>query len=106
MNDVSRRWWNIRHEPTDVVTCCIQHSRVSELRNSGERTIAQWHSTGHLLTELRKRSEMDAAFEEKLDIIERSPATGKFVAEIINLSMDDFFYEKWQRNGTKRFNQT
>ena len=39
----------------------------------------------------RERTEMDAAFEKMLDPIAGSPATGKSVAGIINLFVDDLF---------------
>ena len=49
MNDAPRRWWNILDKalrscgmvPTRAdrraVTCCIRHSRVSELGNTGDK---------------------------------------------------------------------
>ena len=37
------------------------------------------------------RTEVDAAYEKILDPIAGSPATGKSVARIVNLFVDDFF---------------
>ena len=37
------------------------------------------------------RTEADAAFEKMLDLIAESPSTGKSVAGIINVSVDDLF---------------
>ena len=53
------------------------------------RTIAQWHGTGNVLAESRERTVMDAASEKILDSISGSPATGKSVAGIIDLFVDD-----------------
>ena len=87
-------------ELTDVATYCIQHNRVSELGKTEKNTVAQQHGTKDVLTELRERSEMDAAFEKTLDLIEGSPATGKSVAGIVNLFVDNFLEQvktKWNK---------
>ena len=44
-----------------------------------------------VLTESRERSEMDEAFEKMMDPIAGSRPTGKSVAGIINLFVDDLF---------------
>ena len=53
------------------------------------------HHTAELckgrLTESRERSQMEAAFAKTLDPMAGSPATGKSVAGIINLFVDDLF---------------
>ena len=64
--------------------------------------IAQQNGTKDAFTEPRERSEMEAAFENTLDPIAGSPATGKSMPGIINCLVDD----KWKRNGTTRPNQT
>ena len=79
MNDAPRRWWNIFHKelccdgmvPTRADRCCCVSSR--------ERTWKQTNST-HC---------HDVAFEKLLDPIAGSPATAKFIAGIIDLSVDD-----------------
>ena len=48
-----------------------------------QKTFAQWHGTGNVPAELRKRTEMDAAYEKMLDPIAGSPTTGKSVVGII-----------------------
>ena len=49
------------------------------------------YGTNDISLESRVRSQGDAAFERMLDPIEGSPATGKSVAGIINLFVDDLF---------------
>ena len=103
MNDAPRRWWNILDKalcsygmvPTRADRCCYvlywTQSRERACEHWKRRTIAQQHGTGDVLTESRERSERDAAFEKMLDPLAGSPATGKSVASIINLSVDDLF---------------
>ena len=77
MNDAARRWWNILDQalcssgmiPTRTDRCCYVlysiQSRERTWRHWGQSTIAQKHGTKDVLTGLRERSEMDAAFEKK-----------------------------------------
>ena len=76
-------------ELIDAVTSCTVHSRVSELGN--QNNSAHCHDTSNILTKPRVRTEADAAFEKMLDPIAGSPATGKSVAVIIHLFVDDLF---------------
>ena len=55
-----------------------------------QKTIAQSHGTGNVPTESRERSK-NGCFEKMLDPIAGSPASGKSVAGIINLFVDDPF---------------
>ena len=100
----SRRWWNILDKalrsygmvPARAHRCCYvlysTESRERAWEHWKQRTIAQQHGTGDVLTELRERSQMDAAFEKKtLDPRAGSPATRKSVAGILNLFVDDVF---------------
>ena len=105
MNDAARRWWNILdqalcssgmiHTRTD--RCCYVlysiQSRERTWKQWGQSTIAQKHGTNDVLTGLRERSEMDAAFEKKkkMDPTEGSPLTGKSAAGILNPLLDDLF---------------
>ena len=76
------------HELIDAVTCCTQHSRVSEPWTNGTT-----HS-GMIQAHLKQtawQTEVDAAHEEMLDPIAGIPATWKSVARIINLFADDLF---------------
>ena len=74
--------------------CCVLYSTQS-LERAWEpwkqNTIAQSHGTGNVRNESRDQSEVEAAFEKTLDPIAGSPATGKSVAGIINLFVDDLF---------------
>ena len=77
-------------EPIDAVTCCIQHSRVIELGNIGDRTIAQQHDipetsslSGHKWTQQMKKKSWIPQQEAQLQ--------EKSVAEIINLFVGDLF---------------
>ena len=92
-----RRWWNILDKalrsygmvPIIADRCCNVLSSIQSRERAsghwGQRTIAQQHGTGDVLTESRERSQMDPAFEKTLDPIAGSPATGKSMAGIINL---------------------
>ena len=106
MNDAPRRWWNIPDKalcsdgrvPTRADRCRYvlysTQSRERAWEPWRQKTTAQWHGTGNILTESRERSEMVAAFEKKtkaLDPTAGSPATGKSVAGINNLFVDDLF---------------
>ena len=51
----------------------------------------QCHDTSNISTKPRVRTEADDAFEKMLNPIAGSPATGKSVAGIINLFVDDLF---------------
>ena len=87
MNDSSRRWWNILYKalcsygmvPTRADRlCCVLYSSQSRERAWEpwrQKTIAQSHSTGNVLTESRARSK-NGCFEKMLDPIAGSPATG------------------------------
>ena len=79
------------HEPIDAVTNCILYSLVSKLGNTIQGAIAQQNGTKDAFTESRERSEMELVLEKTLDPIAESPATGKSVAGIINLCVDDLF---------------
>ena len=62
------------------------------------RTVHTVILISYTFTESRERSEMEAAFEKKLDPIAGSPATGKSVTGIINLFVNDFLQQvekKW-----------
>ena len=63
----------------------------SRERTWKQNNSSQWHGTSNILTEPRVRAEVDAAFEKMLGPIAGSPATGKTVAGIINLFVDDLF---------------
>ena len=69
-----------------LLLCCPQPKHVGQIGT--KRAV---HSGTGLMTsfETRVRSKEDAAFEKMLDPIEGSPATGKSIAEIINLYVDD-----------------
>ena len=93
MNDVPRRWWNMLDKalcgygmvPTRADRrCCVLYS--TQTRDS-----THWNNTSNISNESRARSEGDATFEKMLDPIEGSPATGRSVAGILNLFVDDLF---------------
>ena len=71
--------------------CYVLYSIQWRQRTWKQSNSTQRHGTSNILTELRVRAEVDAAFEEMLDPIAGSPATGKSVAGIINLFVDDLF---------------
>ena len=100
MNGASRRWWNILDKalrrygivPTRADRCCyVLYSLQSRERAWGQRAIAQQNGTTYAFTESFQRSEMEAAFEKSLNPIAGSTATGKSVAGIISLFVDDLF---------------
>ena len=105
MNDAPRRWWNILDKalrsycmvPTRADRYCNllypTQSRERAWEHWGQRTIEQQYGTEDVLTELRERSEMDAAFEKKKKLDPRAggPARGKSVEGIINPFVDDLF---------------
>ena len=74
MNDAPRRWWNIIDKSlrsygmvlTPADRCCYvlysTQPRERAWEHWGQKTIAQQYNTGNVLTELRERSQMDAAF--------------------------------------------
>ena len=76
------------HELIDAVTCCIL---LQPRKPWVQGPIAQENGTKDAFTESRERSEMEAAFEKTLDPIAGSAATGKSVAGIINLFVDNLF---------------
>ena len=75
-------------ELIDAVTCCTQYSRVSE---PNKRTIQSGTIQATSQTNRVLRTEVDAPHEKMLDPIAGSPATGKSVAGIVNLFVDDLF---------------
>ena len=115
MNDAPRRWWNILHKalcshgmvPTRVDRCCYVLSSLQSRKHAwehwGQKAIAQQNGTKDAFTESREQAYMETAFERTLDPIAGSPATGKSVAGIINLFVDDLFGTGG--NETTRFNQ-
>ena len=102
MNDVPRRWWNILDKalrsygmiPTRADRCCYAlystQPRERTWKNGEQNNVAEQHGTKDVHTELRDRSEMDAAFEKTLDPKEGSTATGKSVPWILVLFVDLF----------------
>ena len=96
MNDAPRRWWNIHDKALRtcgmILTrayrcCCVLYSIQSRERareHLGKGAVAQQNDTNDAFTKLREQSEMEAATAG-------SPATGKSVAGIINLFVDDLF---------------
>ena len=68
--------------------------------------IAQQNGTKDAVTKLRERSEAVAAFEKTLDPIAGSPATGKSVAGIIHLFVDDLFGTGGNEMEQRVFDQT
>ena len=100
MNDASRRLWNILDKalcscgmvPTRADRCCyVLYSIQARERTWNQNNSSQSHDTSNISNKPRVRSQGDAAFERMLDRIEGSPATGKSVAGITNLSVDDLF---------------
>ena len=98
MKDAPRRWWNILEKalcsygmvPTRADRCCyVLYSIQSRERTWNQNNSTQWHDTSNNSTKPRVRTEACAAFEKMLDPIAGSPATGKSVAGIINLFVDD-----------------
>ena len=80
------------HEPIDAVACCILYSRASELGNTGckgpshSRTVQKTPSLYHVSDQ-----EWKLHLKKTLDPTAGSLATGKSVAGIINLFVDDLF---------------
>ena len=103
MNDVTRRWWNILDKalhsygmiPTRADRCCFVLYSLQSRKQAWEPWIpeatAQQNGTIDAFTESREQSEMEAAFEKKLDPLTGSPTTEKSVARIIILFVDDLF---------------
>ena len=100
MNDAPRRWWNIldkavcRHDlvPTQADRYCyFLYSTQTSKQNWNQTSFTQGHRINEISLESRARSKGDAALEKMLDPIEGSPATGKSVAGIINLFVEDRF---------------
>ena len=104
INDAPRRWWNILDAalrsygmvPTRADRCCYVMYSLKSRKQAGEHwiqgAIAQQNGTKETFTDSREQSEMEAAFEKKAG----SPATGKSVAGIINLFVEDrSFRNRW-----------
>ena len=103
MNDVPRSWCNILDKalhsygviPTQADRCCYVLYSLQSCKQAWEpwiqEAIAQQSGTKDAFTESREQSEMEAAFEKKLDPSAGSPATEKSVARIIILFVDDLF---------------
>ena len=99
-NDALRRWWNILDKalcshgmvPTRADRCCyVLYSTQSRERTWNQNNSTQWRDTSNISTKPRVQTEADAALQKVLDPIAGSPATGKSVAGIICLSVDDLF---------------
>ena len=103
VNDAPRRWWNILDKalrtygviPTRADRCChvlysIQ-SRERAREHWGQRAVTQQNEIKDALTKARKQSEVESAFEKNAGSTAGSPASGKSVAGIINLYVDDLF---------------
>ena len=99
MNDAPRRWWNILDKglrsygmvPTRADRCCyVLHSLESRKQDTRSHR-AQQNGTKDAFTESCDRAQMEAAFEKTLGPIAGSPASGKSVAEMINLFVDDIY---------------
>ena len=67
------------------------NSTQSRERTWKENNSTQWHDTSNILVKPRVRTEAGAAFEQMLDPIGGSPATGKSVAGITSLFLDNLF---------------
>ena len=82
--------------PTRADRCCYvlfsSQSRKQAWEHWVQGAIAQQNGTEDALTDSRERSEMEAAFEKKLDPKAGSPATGESVAGNINLFVEDLFF--------------
>ena len=103
MNAATRRRWNVLdkalrsydmfpHEPIDAVTCCIRYSRVSELGNTGDKGPSHSSTAQETPSLIRVSDQIwKLHLQRTLDLIAGSPATGKSVAGIINLFVDDLF---------------
>ena len=99
-NDAPRRWWNILD--TALCSCGLIPTR-SDRRcyglystqtckpNWNKRCSTQAYGTNDISLESRARSRRHIAFENMLDAIDGSPATGKSVAGITILFVDDLF---------------
>ena len=100
MNDATGRWWNTLDKAlciygmvlTRADRCCyVLYSIQSRERTGNQNNSTLWHDTSNISTQPRVRTEATAAFEKMLHPIAGSPATGKSVADIINLSVHDLF---------------
>ena len=82
----------VPHEPIDEVTCYVLHlSPKQSWEHWIQGSVALQSGTKRRLVESRERPEMEAAFEENAWSVVGRPATGKSVARIINIFVDDFF---------------
>ena len=102
LKKLAPRWWNILDKalsgygmvPTRADRCCyVLYSTPTWKRNWNKTCSTLGHRTIDISLESRTRShrERDAAVEKMLDPIEGSPATGKSVAGITKLFVDDLF---------------
>ena len=100
MNDAPRHWWCILDKalcsygmvPTGADRCCyVLYSIQPRERTWNQNNSTQWHDSSNISAKPRVRTEADAAFEKIMDPIAGSPATGKSVAGITNLFVDDLF---------------
>ena len=69
-----------------MLFCVVLDTVAWDQKNS-----TQWTDIGNISTKLCVRTEADAAYEKMLDPIAGSPATGKSVAGITSLFLDDLF---------------
>ena len=98
MIDAPRRWRNILYkalcsygmDPTRADRCCYVLCSTPMCKpNLNTKCSAQEYGANDIILESCVRSQGDAAFENMLDPIERSRASGKSVAGIIILFVDD-----------------
>ena len=100
MSDASRRWWDVLDKalcshgmvPTRGDRCCyVLCSIHSRERSWKQGDYSQCENENNISIKPRERIQADDAFDRMLDPIAGSPATGKSVAGIINLFVDDLF---------------
>ena len=78
--------------PTRADRCChVLYSTQTCERHWNKTCSTQEHGTNDISLESHARSKEDAAFEKMFDLVEANPTTGKSVAGIINLFVDDHF---------------
>ena len=91
-NVLDKALWSHGVVPTRAGRRGYVLSSTQTCKANGNRTCStQRHGTNDISLESCVRSQGDAAFERMLDPIEGSPATGKSVARIMNLFVDDPF---------------
>ena len=100
MNDAARRSWTVLDKalcsygmvPTRADRCCyVLYSTQSRERTWKQFNSTWCHDTSNISIKPRVTTETDDAFEKMLNPIAGRPATGKSVARIINLFVDDLF---------------